>query len=111
MVDSLRRPLQQHQDDVMDWFDFDRVQKTMEFLGWTWVDAEEGVPNKAELRSCVRDLMSRVYDRATKYGDDCWSATGGFVVEYGVVEDAFEVVFCLAQWDTYSSEGGCFNGG
>lgn len=108
MDEWFRRPLRVHQDEIGDEFDFEKVRKTMEFLGWHWLGAEEGVPTNGELRRQVRDLMAQAYDYATKSGKDYWIATGGFVVEYKVVDDAFEVMFCLTQWNTYNLKGGPF---
>jgi hypothetical protein len=48
-------------EDILDRFDFQRVQKAMEALDWHWVDAEEGLPSIAELRRQARGLLEDVY--------------------------------------------------
>ena len=92
--------LRSHIDEVMDEFDFAKVQKTMEFLGWEWAGAEEGVPREAELRKQVRVLMENCYQQSQRYGNDWSTGTGGFNVKYHFDEDFFEVDFCLTHWTT-----------
>lgn len=48
-------------DEVMDWFDWERVHKVMEFLDWKWGLAGE-VPSIQELRSKAREHMYIVID-------------------------------------------------
>lgn len=100
-VEHMRKPLSVHQDTIMDEFDFEKVHKVMEFLGWEWFGAESGVPTTGEMRRCVRDLMFRAYEYATKSGRDHYITTGGFCVSYDNGGDAFEVSFKLAEWNTY----------
>ena len=92
--------LQSHVDEVMDELDFSKVQKTMEFLGWEWAGAEEGVPREAELRKQVRWLMETCYQQSQRYESDWSTGTGGFNVRYYYEDDFFEVDFCLTQWTT-----------
>ena len=89
-----------HIDEVMDEFDFSKVQKVMEFLGWKWASAEEGVPREAELRKKVRRLMETCYRDSVNHGRDWSMGTGGFIVKYYYEDDFFEVDFCLTQWTT-----------
>ena len=92
--------LQGHIDEVMDEFDFGKVQKVMEFLNWRWVGADEGVPREAELRKKVRELMSYTYNQGRDFQKDWLTATGGFRVEYHYEWDFFEVGFYVTQWST-----------
>ena len=92
--------LQKHMDEICDEFDFGKVQKVMEFLGWEWADAEEGVPREAELRKKVRKLMGDCQESSLKFQGDWTTATGGFIVKYYFEEDFFEVDFCLTHWTT-----------
>lgn len=96
--------LQEHINEICDEFNFDRVQKTMEFLGWEWVTSG-GVPTTSELRKKVRDLMSIAYEGGLKRGADYSTGTGGFWVEYFYEEDFFEVTFQLERWSTEFSCG------
>ena len=92
--------LQKHIDEIGDEFDFGKVQKTMEFLGWHWATAEEGVPREAELRKQVRRLMEQCYQQSLKYRKDWSTGTGGFNVRYFYDDDFFQVEFVLSQWST-----------
>ena len=100
VVDKGTDMLQKHMDEICDEFDFGKVQKVMEFLGWEWAGAEEGVPREAELRKKVRDLMSACYERALTFEGDWSTATGGFSVKYYFEGDFFDVDFCLTHWTT-----------
>jgi len=92
--------LQKHIDEVMDEFNFGKVQKVMDFLGWQWAGAEEGVPREAELRKQVRDLMDICYQQSFTHKRDWNTGTGGFNVRYYYEVDVFEVDFCLTHWTT-----------
>jgi hypothetical protein len=92
--------LREHQDEIMDEFDFGKVRSVMEFLDWQWGGAEDGVPTQAEMRKWVRDLMAQAYEYATKSGRNYWISSGGFVVKYDVMDDAFDVYFKLEGWNT-----------
>jgi hypothetical protein len=96
----MKKTLQQHTDEVMDYFDFDRVHKVMKHLKWTWCDSLDS-PTIPELRKHVRDQMKKVYDEKM-YRVEC----GGFAVTYhqgvedGIEWDRFEVAFIASSWDT-----------
>ena len=96
----MRVLLQNHIDEIMDELNFGKVQKTMEFLGWEWVGAEEGVPREAELRKKVRFLMEQCHQQSLKYQEDWGTGTGGFNVRYFYDDDFFQVDFCLTHWTT-----------
>ena len=40
----MKKKEQKSLDEIMDWFDFEKVAKTTEALNWKWVSAEDGVP-------------------------------------------------------------------
>jgi hypothetical protein len=63
--------LNNQMDEIMDSFDFDKVNKMMCAVNWKWATTEDGVPSKYELRKEARRLM-----RCAINGEDC--ATGGF---------------------------------
>ena len=92
--------LQAHIDEIMDELNFDRVQKTLEFLGWEWVGTEEGVPREAELRKQVRSLMEQCHQQSLKYQKDWSTGVGGFNVRYFYEGDFFQVEFRLTHWTT-----------
>ena len=84
----------------MDYFDFERVHKTMTCLKWKWHDSDE-VPTIAELRRHVRGQMERIYGKK-----DYSLSSGGFKTTYhhgiekGVKWDYFDVAFIVSDWDT-----------
>lgn len=95
--------LQNAIDEVMDWFDFDRVHQTMTFLKWNW--GTEGVPTIQDLRKFVRENMKRTYYTLVDNNKDYDGiATGGFCIECvrdkedGVIY--FKVRFELTSWHT-----------
>jgi hypothetical protein len=56
---------------ILDEFDFARVAKCMEFIGWKYFD---GQPDAAHLRKIARDLLEAVAKDGTRM-----ARTGGFV--------------------------------
>ena len=92
--------LQSHIDEVMDEFEFGKVQKVMEALDWRWVGTDEGVPREGELRKKLRELMSYTYNQGRDFQKDWFVSTGGFRVEYYYGGDFFEVGFYVTKWGT-----------
>lgn len=90
--------LQEHIDEVMDWFDFDRVYRCMTALGWTWHD--EGVPDIPVLRATVRRLMKDAYG----LDEGGVVSTGGLWVKYDKEYNYFDVKFVVTDWDTYKED-------
>jgi hypothetical protein len=46
--------------DIMDNFNFKKVQSVMKFLNWRWSSAEDGVPTVMEIRKEARKLLVEV---------------------------------------------------
>jgi hypothetical protein len=63
--------LNNQMDEIMDSFDFDKVNKMMCAVDWKWATTENEVPDQYELRKSARRLMKQAIA-----GEDC--ATGGF---------------------------------
>lgn len=63
-------------DEIMDHFDFGKVQRVMEFLNWTWHDAESEnkVPSEFEVRKWARRLLFDVVG----FESGAWCQSGGF---------------------------------
>lgn len=85
--------LQDHIDEVMDWFDFSRVAKVMECLDWRWPLRIEGVPSEPAIRAFVRNGMKEAYTRGHYI-------TGGFDIRYDKEEDYFSIQFIATSWET-----------
>jgi len=61
-------------DEIMDNFEFDRVQKMMTSIDWTWyTDGESKIPSQPELREAARSCLRTVAEK------DCFMVgSGGF---------------------------------
>jgi hypothetical protein len=91
---------QEHIDDVMDHFDFERVHKTMVALDWVWLRAENGIPEPWELRKAARRMLKEVWRT-----DSGTIATGGFRAEamHDEDEESLTLTFEVAQWTSDDS--------
>ncbi len=49
-------------DNIMDWFDFERVHRTMKALRWGWVGAEEKIPCQGEIRERAREMLTQAIE-------------------------------------------------
>jgi hypothetical protein len=84
-------------DNIMDAFDFAKVQKTMRLLNWTWAtDHGKEVPDETELRMEARRLLKEAIAHKTII------ATGGFWAEYKEWKDGsvnLSLKFVVTEWD------------
>lgn len=103
------KTLQQHIDEVMDYFDFDKVHRVMESLNWRWSSLEDEmrIPTKPEMRKHVREFMEKLYEKNINKSEvNTYTGSGGFMVYYrkNVDEkgawDHFDVTFQLESWYT-----------
>ena len=63
-------------DDLLGKFNFDRVQKIMEFLNWEYfIDGEHVSPSTYQIIKTARKLLERVL----KTDGDNWVHSGGFL--------------------------------
>jgi hypothetical protein len=102
---------QKHTDEIMDNFDFSKVQKVMELIDWKWgIHPNNYVPNEAELRSSARSLIKNCIKALSEFNTDrAFSACGGFVVEVFEIPDDFDLdedsaialTFELESWGRY----------
>ncbi len=79
-------------DDIMDWFDFEKVGKVMRFLKWKWVTAEEGVPIVPEIRQSARRMLKEAIQKQTTIG------FGGLKATY--VDGYLKLEFILSEMDS-----------
>ena len=70
--------------ELIDEFDFWKVENIMEVLGWTWSDI--GYPKKADMIKVVESLYAGIKSRILK-GEYCFCATGGFKLTFNPEED------------------------
>ena len=87
-------------EDLLDEFDFYRVQKVMEALEWRYHDSTDKTPSIGELRKVARRLLNIAYnaDPSPEYRTAC----GGFdVSRYMYVGDNTKYItlkFVVADW-------------
>ena len=83
-------------EDILDKFDFGKVQKAMELLEWTW--AGQGYPKIGEMRETARGLLKNL-----KSLDEGGVGTGGFLARKRTIEGEpfYELSFVLTSWDNY----------
>ena len=83
-------------EDILDEFDFYKVEKAMAALNWTW--AGQGYPTIGEMRKTARGLMRDLI----KMKDGAVS-TGGFLARKQTFEEEpfYELSFVLTSWDNH----------
>lgn len=67
-------------DYILRTFDFNKVQKIMKNLNWTW--CTETVPTITELTQHATDLLNKCYDRKFHF-----TFSGGFEARYNKYKD------------------------
>ena len=67
-------------DDLIDNFDFDRVETVMQALDWKWANPEShpSVPTVPQMRKTARNLLREAAKMAIKTNQGYSVATGGF---------------------------------
>jgi hypothetical protein len=101
-------PIDQMIDNIMDEFDFIKVQITMDYLGWKWVGQPVSIDMlKTEAR---RLLRGAAFSRLGEFKDEHWeqgiiNGSGGFVAEAWCDEDKTKIImldlkFVLTEWDS-----------
>jgi hypothetical protein len=102
-------PIDKMIDDIINEFDFDKVQIAMEYLRWEWADAN--VPNVIRLKSTARRLLKDAARyRLGVYEHEHWeqgiqSSTGGFEATAYCDKDkskiiALDLKFILTGWNS-----------
>ena len=89
MTDEQRKAL----DNIMDWFDFEKVHKTMRSLRWEWLGTVEGIPCLGEIKERARELLTNSIEQETSVG------SGGFQVTYIPVEGFLKLEFIVSEWE------------
>ena len=64
-------------EDLLDKFDFNKVQIAMTALNWKWAIAEDGIPTIYELRKTARKLLKDAFESGVTE-----VSTGGFTAKY-----------------------------
>ncbi len=87
-------------EDILDEFDFQKVQKAMEALDWNYFDSVDKVPTIGELRKMARGLLNHVYSADPSPND--MAGSGGFeATRYMDIGDATKYLalkFVVTEW-------------
>ena len=84
-------------------FDFEKVEKVMEFLGWTWVSADGQVPDKYLIQDEAFRLLSDCYH---KYWDDTDRRDSPYYICTGGLEASYDYFY---DGDIDDKNKDCFN--
>lgn len=102
-------PVNKMIDEILDEFNFAKVQSAMEALDWKW--AGVGIPTISDLRNEAHRLLRGAANaRLYEFKDDHWlegiqNSTGGFEAKAWCDESKehitdLELKFVLASWET-----------
>lgn len=91
-------------NSIMNNFDFDRVQHTMEMLNWKWASSEDKIVPLKLIIIKAMDLLNNVVDLTQTNKTDCVCSTGGLRAEaYWDEEDQeiynLKLSFVLTEWE------------
>ena len=90
-------------ENILDEYDFHRVQKVMEALNWIWVSSEGEVPSIGELRRQARSLLEDVYNKEAS--PFYMVGTGGFeatrTMETGDLNKYLSLKFVVEEGNNY----------
>ena len=89
-------------DNIMDYFDFDKVLKTMIALDWKWVKENHKDINDLEIPSIerIRKTARKALMRAIEIKD--YTSSGGFEAEYN--DGSLSLKFVVEQWDERATD-------
>ena len=89
-------------DNIMDYFDFDKVLKTMIALDWKWVKEEHKSIDDLEIPSIeqIRKTARKALMRAIEIKD--YTSGGGFEAEYD--DGNLYLRFVVEEWDERASD-------
>ena len=94
---------QDHIDEIMDYFEFEKVQRMIEAVKWRWIfpNEESRTPDTADLRQKARELLKDAW-KGTNVGNTNSVGTGGFVASCYQDEQGkwLKLTFEADSWDT-----------
>lgn len=85
-------------DEIMDWFDFDKVHKAMVATDWRWTGFDD-VPSVEEIRADARKNLKEVIERHSEEGGYVYS--GGLKASLKKYDegDVLTLEFIVSDWD------------
>lgn len=97
-------------DDVMDTFEFEKVEKHMKTVNWGWSaptpedEWNMEIPTVLDLKAACRRLLVNAFASVTMnkeadpdYRGPCFSSCGGFTV-YAWPDNSCQVFFAVTDW-------------
>jgi len=103
-------PLTTMVDDIMDYFDFEKVQRTMHALDWKWANTQMAVPSISELKNTAKHLLTSVYNlrkyeyQETHHDVPVTCGTGGFRATALANDDGeidwLKLEFIVTEWES-----------
>ena len=97
-------------DDVMDEFDFEKVERHMKTVNWGWAaptpedEWNLEVPDLSMIKAACRRLLVNSFTSVTEnkeadpdYRGPCFSSCGGFTV-YAWPDNSCQVFFAVTDW-------------
>ena len=89
-------------DNIMDYFDFDKVLKTMIALDWKWIKEDHKSLNDLEIPSIerIRKTARKALIRAIEIKG--YLSSGGFEAEYD--DGNLYLRFVVAEWDERATD-------
>lgn len=102
LMNNKIRQAQDNIDQIMDYFDFAKVVKTMEALNWQWGTAhsEDGIPTESEVRTFARKLLKQAAANIVSEKDNhSYLGCGGFVVRK-YYDGTLELEFVVSSWSS-----------
>jgi hypothetical protein len=89
----MKRTFKEHWEQIIKWYDFEKVKKTMDALNWTWFDSDQP-PSIGRIVESARDICKSAYDRNST------ASTKGFSATYNKEEDILFLEFIVEEWNT-----------
>lgn len=99
-------------NDIIENFNFEKVEKIMTLLAWAWQKSPSGIPSIKELKTRSKQMLKDVYERAEANSDSLmccgtWvSRAGGFRAQATTCGDGNIVLslsFEVAEWNNAKS--------
>lgn len=101
---NFSNPIQTDIDEIMDWFDFEKVHRVMVSLNWKWVSF--GGPSIQEIRVFARKLLYTAVSETIDNGcEDYDTGSGGFNVQINTDKETgklyIKLTFQITDWSNW----------
>lgn len=93
-------------DKILDEFDFEKVKKTMDALGWVYHDSPDETVSVGELRRMARRLLDEVYDKppSPEYTIGCGGFEAFRFMSVGDPTKYLSLKFVVTEWSEDESK-------